>query len=54
MYQLFLMQFLHVCKKKKEIKRESPGSASVSLLLGVFVQENDVFVYFSDEMGENI
>ena len=23
-------------------------------LLGVFVQENDVFVYFSDEMGENI
>ena len=45
------MQFLHVCKKKKEIKRES---ASVSLLLGVFVQENYVFVYFSDEMGENI
>ena len=51
-YQLFLMQFyaVSVCKKK-EIKRES---ASVSLLLGVFVQENDVFVYFSDEMGENI
>ena len=23
-------------------------------LLGVFIQENDVFVYFSDEMGENI
>ena len=23
-------------------------------LLGVFSQENDVFVYFSDEMGENI
>ena len=22
-------------------------------LLGVFIQENDVFVYFSDEMGEN-
>ena len=51
-YQLFLMQFyaVSVCKKK-EIKREI---ASVSLLLGVFVQENDVFLYFSDEMGENI
>ena len=24
------------------------------LLLRVFSQENDVFVYFSDEMGENI
>ena len=23
-------------------------------LLGVFIQENDIFVYFSDEMGENI
>ena len=23
-------------------------------LLGVFIQENYVFVYFSDEMGENI
>ena len=23
-------------------------------LLGVFIQENEVFVYFSDEMGENI
>ena len=23
-------------------------------LLGVFIQENDVFVYFSDEMGGNI
>ena len=23
-------------------------------LLGVFMQENDVFVYFSDEIGENI
>ena len=23
-------------------------------LLGFFIQENDVFVYFSDEMGENI
>ena len=23
-------------------------------LLGVCIQENDVFVYFSDEMGENI
>ena len=23
-------------------------------LFGVFIQENDVFVYFSDEMGENI
>ena len=23
-------------------------------LLGVFIQENDVFVYFSDKMGENI
>ena len=23
-------------------------------LLGVSIQENDVFVYFSDEMGENI
>ena len=23
-------------------------------LLGVLIQENDVFVYFSDEMGENI
>ena len=23
-------------------------------LLGGFIQENDVFVYFSDEMGENI
>ena len=23
-------------------------------LLGVFIQENDVFVYFSDQMGENI
>ena len=23
-------------------------------LLQVFIQENDVFVYFSDEMGENI
>ena len=23
-------------------------------LIGVFIQENDVFVYFSDEMGENI
>ena len=23
-------------------------------LLGVFIQENHVFVYFSDEMGENI
>ena len=22
--------------------------------LGIFSQENDVFVYFSDEMGENI
>ena len=22
--------------------------------IGVFIQENDVFVYFSDEMGENI
>ena len=23
-------------------------------LLGVFIQDNDVFVYFSDEMGEYI
>ena len=23
-------------------------------LLGIFSQENDVFVYFSDKMGENI
>ena len=23
-------------------------------LLGVFIQENDVFVYISDEMGKNI
>ena len=23
-------------------------------LLGFFIQENDVFVYFSNEMGENI
>ena len=23
-------------------------------LLGIFSQENDIFVYFSDKMGENI
>ena len=37
------------CKAAKPVLAEK----GTHYLLGVFIQENDVFVYFSDEMGEH-